>query len=104
MRKLAGRPFVLLGINTDEDQTAIKAAMIKHKLDWRSWWDYGSTSGRIATQWQVANWPTIYLIDHTGIIRHIIDDGGRVDTKPLDAAIEKLVKAAEEAATVSDAD
>lgn len=99
---MAGRPFVLLGVNTDEDRKSIKAATAKHDLSWRSWWDGGSPEGPIATQWQIARWPTIYLIDHKGVIRHIADEGGGVKTEPLDAAVQKLVKAAEESPTSSD--
>ena len=96
---MAGRPFVLLGVNTDEDRKVIKAVIVKHKLAWRSWWDGGSTEGPIATQWQIAHWPTVYILDHNGVIRHIADSGGDVDTEPIDAAIEKLVKVAESTAS-----
>jgi hypothetical protein len=99
---MAGRPFVLLGVNTDEDRKAIKAAIVKHDLAWRSWWDGGSTDGPIATQWQIATWPTIYILDHKGVIRHIAESGGGVETEPLDAAIQKLVKAAEQSPTSND--
>ena len=95
MKRLAGRPFVLLGVNTDEDRPAIKSVIAEQKLDWRSWWDGGSTDGPIVTQWQIANWPTIYVIDHKGVIRHIVDNGGAVQFEPIEAAIEKLVAAAE---------
>lgn len=92
---MAGRPFVLLGVNTDEDRKAIKAAVIEQKLDWRSWWDGGSTEGPIATRWQVSNWPTLYMIDDKGVIQRVVNQGGSVDIKPLEANIEKLVRAAE---------
>ena len=35
------------------------------------------------------------MIDHKGVIRHIVDNGGAVQLEPIEAAIEKLVKAAE---------
>ncbi len=95
MKRMAGRPFVLLGINTDEDRKAIQSVIVKQELKWRSWWDEGSTEGPIATQWQVSNWPTVYVIDHKGVIRHIADEGGEVAVEPIQAATEKLVKAAE---------
>ena len=99
---MTGRPFVLLGVNTDEDRNAIKATIVKHNLAWRSWWDGGSTAGPIATQWQITNWPTIYILDHQGVIRHISESGGSVDTGPLDTAIRTLVSAAEQSATSED--
>ena len=99
---MAGRPFALLGVNTDEDRQAIKAVIAKQQLNWRSWWDGGSMEGPIVTKWQIANWPTIYLIDDKGVIRHIVDQGGGVEFEPIDAAIEKLVKAAEKKPVQSD--
>jgi hypothetical protein len=94
---MAGRPFVVLGVNTDEDRQAIKAVIAKEELKWRSWWDGGSTEGPIVTQWQIGNWPTLYVIDGKSVIRYIEDQGGGVDVEPLEAAIEKLVRAAETA-------
>lgn len=94
---MAGRPFVLLGVNTDEDRKAIKAVIAKQKLDWRSWWDEGSTEGPIATQWQVANWPTMYVIDDKGVIQHVADEGAGLEFEPIDAVIEQLVKSVEAA-------
>lgn len=95
MKRMAGRPFALLGVNTDADRNDIKSVMAKQQLNWRSWWDGGSPDGPIATQWQIANWPTIYLIDHKGVIRHITNEGGSVEMEPIEAAIEKLVESAE---------
>ena len=87
---MAGRPFVLLGVNTDGDRQEIKSVIAKKNLNWRSWWDGGSTKGPIVTQWQIGNWPTLYVIDDKGVIRYIESQGG-VDAEPLDAAVEKLV-------------
>jgi hypothetical protein len=92
---MAGRPFVLLGVNTDEDRQTIQSVIAKQQLTWRSWWDGGSTEGPIVTQWQIANWPTVYVIDHKGVIRHIADEGGEVAVEPIETVTEKLVKAAE---------
>jgi hypothetical protein len=92
---MAGRPFVLLGVNTDEDRQVIKSVIAKQQLTWRSWWDGGSTDGPIATRWQVSNWPTLYVIDHKGVIRHIVDQGGGGEFDLLDVTIERLVKSAE---------
>ena len=48
--------------------------------------DGGSTSGPVATRWGVQSWPTLYLLDQKGIIRHIGLRG-----RELDEAIEKLI-------------
>ena len=88
-RSLAARmkdqPFVLLGVNSDsKDQ--VKAALQRENITWRSFWDGGNTGGPIASQYQVRSWPTIYVIDHQGVIRY-----KNVRGKELDQAVEELV-------------
>ena len=92
VKKLEGRPFVILGVNSDPKERVMQAIK-KENLTWRSWWDGGNTSGPIATQWNVEGWPTLYLIDHAGVIRQkwVGSPGDQV----LDHEIETLVKAAE---------
>lgn len=85
---MEGRPFVLLGVNNDEDREEIRRVIRQEKLAWRSWWD--GPENRIAQQWQVRSWPTLILIDHQGIIRHRNLHGPELDT-----ALEKLVQVAE---------
>jgi len=70
VKRLAGKPFVLLGINSDNNRETLKTVLEEEEITWRSWWDGGSTGGPIATQWNVSGWPTIYVLDHTGTIRY----------------------------------
>jgi hypothetical protein len=86
VKRLADKPFALLGINSDADKNELKKAMEKEKITWRSWWD-GNTSGPIATKWNVHGWPTIYVLDHKGVIRY---KGPR--EKQLDEAVDTLLK------------
>ena len=39
---------------------------------------WGSTRGAIPTRWNVSGWPTIYVLDHNGVIR-----AKNVRNKPL---------------------
>ena len=55
-------------------------------------WDEGSTDGPISTAWNIGVWPTIYLIDHEGVIRY-----KNVRGDDLDSAIAELVEKAEAA-------
>jgi thioredoxin-related protein len=93
VKKLEGRPFVIIGVNSDDDRDVLKERMTAEQITWRSFWDGGSTDGPIATKWNVRGWPTVYLIDHEGKIigRH----GYREEDDPI---IEKAVAAAEDAA------
>ena len=85
------RPFTMLGVNSDKDRAKIRKVMEDKGLDWRAFWDGGSVNGPIATKWNVVSWPTLYVIDHKGVIRF-----KNVRDEELDAVIEELVKSAEE--------
>ena len=93
VKKFAGKPFAILGVNSDSDRAALKKVLEKESITWRSWWDGGSTNGPIATTWNVSGWPTIYLIDARGVIRHKNLRGDE-----LEAALDALVAEAESAA------
>jgi hypothetical protein len=93
VKKMQDKPFALLGINSDPSKDVLKRVIKDEKMTWRSWWDGGSTSGPIATTWNVQGWPTLYVIDHKGIIRH--KWMGSPGDGILDSAIEKLVKQAD---------
>jgi hypothetical protein len=94
VKKMQGRPFVILGVNSDADRDTVKKVQVSEKLTWRSFWDGGSTDGPIARQWNVSGWPTLYLIDHRGVI---VGQGvGRSEKD--DDLIERKVKEAEAAA------
>ena len=92
MKRLAGKPFVLLGINSDKDRKAIKAVTEKERLIWRSWWDGGGIEGPIATQWQISNWPTLYVLDANGVVRYIESHGGTPNGEALDKIVDMLLK------------
>ncbi len=87
VKRLEGKPFALLGINSDRDREKLKDVLKKEEITWRSWWDGGSTSGPIASKWNVTGWPTIYVLDAKGVIRY-----RDVRDKKLDEAVDKLLQ------------
>jgi hypothetical protein len=93
VKRLEGKPFALVGVNSDRDKAELKKAMEKENITWRSFWN-GGTGGPISTRWGVQGWPTLYLIDHKGVIRH--KHVGSPGDKVLDDEIDKLVKEAED--------
>nr|WP_168222174.1 hypothetical protein [Aquisphaera giovannonii] len=93
MKKLADRPFALLGINSDPDRDHLKERIKEEKMTWRSWWDK-TTSGPISSSWNVQGWPTLYILDHKGVIRHKYL--GFPGEAKFDGAVEALLKEAEE--------
>ena len=91
VKRLEGRPFALVGVNSDRDRAELKKVMGKEGLTWRSFWD-GGKAGPISSRWGVYSWPTLYLIDHKGTLRKKVLD--RTE-KALDAEIDKLLREAE---------
>jgi len=87
VKRLADKPFVLLGINSDKDKEDLKKAMEKESITWRSWWDGGGTNGPIAKKWNVHGWPTIYVLDDKGVIRF-----KNVRGESMDKAVDLLIK------------
>ncbi len=87
VKRLEGKPFALLGINSDTDRARLKEVLGKEKITWRSWWNGPlGTGGPLARAWNVTAWPTVYVIDARGVIRF---QGLRGDE--LDRAVDGLL-------------
>jgi hypothetical protein len=69
VKRLADKPFALIGINSDGDRSVVNTILEREKITWRNVID-GNTSGPIATAWNISGWPTIYVLDKEGKIRH----------------------------------
>ena len=69
VKRLADKPFSLIGINSDGDRSVVNTILKRENITWRNVID-GTTSGPIATAWNVHAWPTIYVVDREGKIRH----------------------------------
>lgn len=70
VEKLAGQPFALVGVNSDESPEKLAKALARENITWPSFFDGGGTGGPIATRWGVSGWPTIYVLDRAGVIRY----------------------------------
>ena len=84
-----GRPFALIGVNSDRTVEAARRAVKTKNLSWRSFFA-GGERGPIPTAWNVRRWPTLYVLDTAGIIRW----KGH-DTRGLDDIIALCVDEAE---------
>ncbi|MCA9320054.1 MAG: hypothetical protein KDB53_04935, partial [Planctomycetes bacterium] len=97
MKSLADRPFALVGVNSDKDPKVLAKKNAENGITWRSFWNGpAGTGGPISKQWNVSGWPTLYLLDHEGVIHK--KWVGSPEEDVLDAEIEKLVELAEKAA------
>jgi hypothetical protein len=86
---MQGKPFALIGVNSDK-KDKVKDAMKRENITWRSFWDGGSTGGPIAKQYSIRGWPTIFVIDHRGVIRY-----KNVRGEKMDIAVNELLPVAE---------
>ena len=82
------KPFALIGVNSDKDLVKLRPRLKAENITWRSFWNgREGTLGPIASRWNVQGWPTIYVLDHKGVIR-FKNPRGEVG---LDAAIDQLL-------------
>lgn len=94
VKLMANRPFALIGVNSDRDLVKLKEVMKKQRITWRSFQNKpAGAKKQISSAWGVRGWPTLYLIDHKGVIQK--KWLGNPGNEALDKAIEKYVKIAE---------
>ncbi|MHC5544255.1 TlpA family protein disulfide reductase, partial [Singulisphaera rosea] len=95
VERMKGRPFALLGINSDDHRELVREVIARGEITWRSWWDGPGSQGGgpICRAWNINGYPTFYVLDHRGIIR------SKSDVQPyqtsFDELLERLVKEAE---------
>lgn len=93
VKTMRERPFVMLSINGDPEIATLRQAIERGEITWRCWWD-GGRGGPISTRWHVEGWPTVYVIDAQGIIRHKSHSD-----RHLEETIEDLVRKADSSHT-----
>ena len=70
VEQMSDKPFALIGINSDKDKGYFRSRAKDMGVTWRSFWNgERGTSGPISSKWGVRSWPTIYVLDHKGVIR-----------------------------------
>ena len=96
MKNLKDKPFALIGVHIGGlDAKQLKEVTAKQQITWRSFVDAGNAgAGPIATKWNLSATPTMYVIDHQGVIRY--KWAGAPGQKVMDAALDKLIKAVED--------
>lgn len=93
VRGMAGRPFAFVGVCVDEKKETLVKFLEKEPMPWAHWWD---ARKKVTEQWDVSGFPTLYVIDHTGVIRFKAL-GYDPKSGKLDELVNRLVKAAEAA-------
>jgi thiol-disulfide isomerase/thioredoxin len=81
-----GQPFAVLSVDTDEDKGPLRKAIASGEITWPCWWD-GGVGGPITVRNGIFYFPTVFLIDHKGVVRY-----KDLQEKELDEAVERLLK------------
>ncbi|MGA2699812.1 MAG: TlpA disulfide reductase family protein [Isosphaeraceae bacterium] len=87
----AGKPFTLLSVNTDASLDTLRESIAKGQITWRCWWDGGMT-GPITTRWGIRLFPSIFVLDRTGVIRFKDLRGDELDRAVTSLLDEAAVK------------
>ena len=98
VERFEDRPFALIGVNSDG--TDKPAGLVKYEqlaeeagVSWRSFRDE-SVTPPISRTWKIDGWPTLFYLDHEGVIRH----RNVVDPAAMERVLEQMIAAAEAAA------
>ncbi len=68
VERLKDKPFALVSISTDEKKETLINFLSKEKMPWTHWWN--GQEGGIMDSWDVKYFPTVYVLDSRGVIRH----------------------------------
>jgi hypothetical protein len=93
---MQAKPFALIGVNINcYTPGKLKEVMAKEQLNFRSFTDTreGDGLGVISSAWNLMGTPTVFILDHVGVIRYI--RRGIPDAKATDEVLEKLINEAE---------
>ncbi len=66
-QRLAGKPFAIVGVYTDQQPEDAKALAERYGFTWPSFKE--DRDGPIAKAWHLDRWPNIWLLDQNGVIR-----------------------------------
>ncbi len=83
VEKLKDKPFALISISADDEKKTLTDFLEKEKMPWTHWW---TGPKGIVKDWNVQFFPTIYVIDAEGVIRH-----KNIRGKELEDAVVKLL-------------
>jgi peroxiredoxin len=88
LKKHSGRPFSIVAVSGDDEADTVKQHLATHPLPWTHW--FNGPDGGVLDTWNVQAFPTVYVIDAAGVIRH-----RNIRGDELNKAVEALVKEAE---------
>ena len=87
VERLKGQPFALVSISADEKKETLTDFLATEKMPWTHWWN--GSQGGVLEEWDVRHYPTIYVLDVEGVIRH-----KELRDEELEKAVNALLKEA----------
>jgi hypothetical protein len=82
---LQGKPFTILGINSDGDRSDLRSNLTENQITWPQ--IHEGRERAISKQWNVWGYPTIYVLDHKGVIRR----RGFLDEEEIVSTVNELL-------------
>ncbi len=68
VERLADKPFSLVSISVDEELETLTDFLEETEMPWDHWW--AGDDQALTQKWDIQYFPTIYVIDANGVIRH----------------------------------
>jgi thiol-disulfide isomerase/thioredoxin len=89
VKKLRGKPFVLVGVSADDDRETLTKFMQTNEMPWTHW--HNGPEGGLLSELNITAFPTIFLIDHNGVIRAkwVGSPGPAVIARTVEALVNK---------------
>lgn len=92
-RGLEGRPFTLLGVDSDDDRADLARLVNDGTVTWRFWFTHGTVEEPTFLRWNIQGVPNVVVLDHRGVIR--VRYVGTPELESLEKVVNDLVKEAE---------
>ncbi len=86
--KLKDKKFAFISISADDELKTLTDFLEKEKMPWIHW--HAGQEGALMKTLNIQHFPTVFVLDHKGIIRY-----KEIRGNALEDAVEKLVKEAE---------
>jgi peroxiredoxin len=83
--KLKDKPFTLISLSADDKKETLTKFLDTTPMPWTHWWNGGARGGAVEA-YKVRFFPTVYVLDAKGVIRH-----KHLRGDDLEKAVEKML-------------
>jgi thiol-disulfide isomerase/thioredoxin len=90
--RLKDKPFALISVSCDEQKDTLTKFLDKTPMPWTHWWV--GTNSALAKALNIRFYPTIYVLDAKGVIRHKNIRGEKLETA-VEALLREMEKSEE---------